>query len=219
MARSRVELVIAGVGGNCIDILELVGELGSGYRVAGFLDDDPARAGMSFQGVKVIGRLPDAAGMEGTLFVFGIGSPSNFRRREQIRASMGVPDERFATLVHPSSSVSRSARLAAGTVVFQQAVIASGAEVGRHVLVLPGAIVSHDSRIGDYACLAGGACVSGGVRVGRLSYLGTNCSVKGNLAIGERCMIGMGSVVLEDVPDGLTVAGNPARRLPGAGPV
>ena len=37
--------------------------------------------------------------------------------------------------------------------------------------------------------------------------------VCGGVTIGEGCVIGAGSVVTKDVPDGMVVAGNPARII------
>jgi UDP-2-acetamido-3-amino-2,3-dideoxy-glucuronate N-acetyltransferase len=41
--------------------------------------------------------------------------------------------------------------------------------------------------------------------------IGSNATILGGVTIGEYAMVGAGSVVTKDVPDGTTVAGNPAR--------
>jgi UDP-3-O-[3-hydroxymyristoyl] glucosamine N-acyltransferase len=55
--------------------------------------------------------------------------------------------------------------------------------------------------------------VSGGVVLGRGSWVGPNASIIQQRKIGENALIGIGANVLRDVPDGITVAGNPAKPL------
>ena len=55
--------------------------------------------------------------------------------------------------------------------------------------------------------------MSGGVTVGESCYLGTNSSIIGNVTIGKGSLIGMGSVVLKDVPSNTVVVGNPAKAV------
>ena len=43
--------------------------------------------------------------------------------------------------------------------------------------------------------------------------IGANSTILPNLTIGEGSVVGAGSVVTKDVPDGVTVVGNPARIL------
>lgn len=43
--------------------------------------------------------------------------------------------------------------------------------------------------------------------------IGSNATILGGVTIGERAIVGAGSVVTHDVPDGAIVAGNPARIL------
>lgn len=49
--------------------------------------------------------------------------------------------------------------------------------------------------------------------VRRGASIGSGATVLGGLTIGENAVVGAGSVVTKDVPNGATVAGNPARIL------
>jgi sugar O-acyltransferase (sialic acid O-acetyltransferase NeuD family) len=219
-ARTAVveDVVILGVGGNCLDILDTINEINRAaarpaLRCIGFLDDNRATWGERMHGVEVLGPLASAAKYRGARFVNGIGSPRNHTQRPAIVRSTGVPDERYLTVIHPTASVSAMARLGHGCVVLQHVTIANNVTVGNHVIILPSSILSHDDVVGDHTAIAGGVCVSGGVRIGRACYLGTGSSVIGNVSIGDRCLVGMGSVVLKDVAAGNVVAGHPARVL------
>jgi acetyltransferase-like isoleucine patch superfamily enzyme len=74
-------------------------------------------------------------------------------------------------------------------------------------------VISHEVTIGDYSCVAGGVCVSGRVSIGKACYLGSNCTIREGVRLGDYCLVGMGSVVLHDVPSNITVVGSPARPL------
>jgi sugar O-acyltransferase (sialic acid O-acetyltransferase NeuD family) len=213
-----IKVAILGTGGNSVDILDTLHDANDAagrtlYDCVGFLDDDEALWGSVRHGTKVLGPLGAARELDGCRFVNGIGTPNNFLAKERIIAKTGVERERFVTVVHPTASVSRTATLGRGTVVFQHVTITTNAQIGDHVIVLPNSVISHDDVIGDYTCIAGGVCISGGVRVGAACYLGTKSAVIGGIEIGDRCLIGMGSVVLSSVPAGSVVVGNPARFL------
>lgn len=210
-------LIILGTGGNCIDILDTVWEInrveGDTYQCMGFLDDNPDRWGNLVHGVPVLGPLSSAHDLPNSLFVNGIGSFNNFWRKQAIIAKTDVPLEQFETIVHPSASVSRMAHLGAGTVVLQNAVVASNAQIGNHVMVLPLSVVSHEVCIGEYTAIAGGVCLSGNVEIGRSCYVGSNASIRNSVVVGDCSLIGMGSVVLDDVPPNSVVVGSPAKFL------
>jgi len=212
------DLIIFGTGGNCVDILDAVLALNESgavpsFQFRGFLDDNQKLWGTSFEGYPVLGPLSQASEHRDCFFVNGIGSFRNYWRKAAIIAGANIALDRFETIVHPKASVSRFASVGAGTVVLQNATINSRAKIGSHVIVLPNAVISHDVVVGDYTCVASAACVAGGVRIGNACYLGANCSVGNDLCLGAGSLVGMGAVVLEDVPEVTVVVGNPARAI------
>lgn len=51
------------------------------------------------------------------------------------------------------------------------------------------------------------------IRIKKGASIGSNATILGGITIGENALIGAGSVVTRDVPDNVTVVGNPAKIL------
>jgi sugar O-acyltransferase (sialic acid O-acetyltransferase NeuD family) len=211
-------ILILGAGGNCRDILDTLLEINraSGrtlYEPLGYLDDDPAKRGRSLGGAKVLGPLSLASQFTDCRFVNGINGIELMPRKAEILASTGVSPESFETVIHPSAAVSAMARIGRGCVIFQHVSVCSDVRIGDHVGILPNSVVAHDGSIGDHCYLAPSVSLSGYVRLGRAVYLGNNCSLMQRLSIGDEAVVGMGSVVLHDVPARAVVAGVPSRLI------
>jgi sugar O-acyltransferase (sialic acid O-acetyltransferase NeuD family) len=210
-------LIILGTGGNAYDVLDIVDAMNAdgatSWEVTGFLDDARA-AGTEHLGLPVLGRLSEAPRFVREWFINAIGSDASFAKRPQIISSTGLSVDRFATLVHPSASISSRAQLGRGVYANSGVSVAGNVTVGDHVALGPGCIVGHDSTIGDFSMLAPAAVISGFVRVGTACYAGAGALVKQRVTIGDRALIGMGAVVTRDVAPATVVAGCPARAMP-----
>lgn len=55
--------------------------------------------------------------------------------------------------------------------------------------------------------------LAGVVHVEADCYLGQSCTIRQHLRIGKKSLIGMGAVVVKDVPPNSVMVGNPARRI------
>ena len=214
MARA---LYIVGAGGFARETAQLLATcapaLGRSLRLLGFLDDDPELAGLTVDGVSVLGPSTAVYDAPHTSVVLCVGSPRNPLARMRLAERLDLPPQRYATLVHPSVSVSVDSVLGPGTVLLAQTVLTAGVRVGAHVAMMPRVVLTHDDVVQDFATLASGVVLGGGVQVGRGAYIGAGAMVREQVTIGAGSIVGMGSVVLRDVPPGEVWAGNPARRL------
>lgn len=211
---NHTAIIILGTNGNCIDVadaIELLAARGKALSVAGFLDDNPEQQGRVVAGHKVLGKLTDAANSPNAQFVNGIGSPKSYKNKSAIIASTGIPLDRWATIVHPSATVSPHAQLGRGTVILANSVVGANAAVGNHVMVLQNSVISHDAVVGDFSAIATGVCISGSVEIGTGCYLGSNSAVREGVRVSSGALIGLGAVVTSDVPANGIVIGNPAR--------
>ena len=110
------------------------------------------------------------------------------------------------------------ASIGTGIVQCPFSTISSEAKIGRFVHLNFGVYVAHDCVIGDFVTFAPAAQCLGRVHIGEHAFVGAGAVIHQGTRekprrIGARAIIGMGAVVLEDVPQGTTVVGNPARPI------
>jgi sugar O-acyltransferase (sialic acid O-acetyltransferase NeuD family) len=136
-------------------------------------------------------------------------------RRNVVRrfAKFGVAEERYAMFVARSARIGKSSVVGPGSILLDQVVVTADASIGSHVVVMPNCVITHDCVLEDYATLAAGVALGGSARVREAAYVGMNASIRQGLTVGRAAIVGMGAVVLEDVPKEQTWAGVPARQL------
>lgn len=209
------KLIILGAGGTSREIAGAVRDVNQRelhWDLLGYLDDDPALHGAQIDGLPVLGLL-ETAGRSEAQVIIGVARAKNPGVRRSIVERLNLPRERYATIVHPSASVSPHAKTGAGTAILHNVVITSGTVVGDHVLILQNVTMAHDQVVEDFVTIAPGATIAGGVRLKQGSYIGAGSAILDGVSVNEGALVGIGSVVLWDVPAGATVVGNPAQAL------
>lgn len=211
-------LIGLGAGGHARVVMEAFQAMG-GFEVIGLLDLRAELRGTRVGGVPVLGgdgELPRLRA-EGVMDAFiGIGSVGDAGPRRRAFERARAAGFRIAGVVHPSAVLSPSALIGEGVQVLPGAVINAGARLGENIIVNTGAIVEHDCLIGSHAHIASGARLASTVTVGEGAHIGLGASVRQLARIGRDAIVGAGAVVVDDVPDGVTVVGVPARALRGA---
>ncbi|MFY1636630.1 acetyltransferase [Solwaraspora sp. WMMB335] len=213
------DLLIIGAGGFARETAAAVAAINAAapgaplWRLRGFLDDDPALHGTQRVGVPVLGGtglvddLPDAA------VVICVGNPRNYRSRQRLVQRLGLPARRYATLVHPAARIGTGCTVGPGSVLLAGVDLTAEVRVGAHVAVMPQVVLTHDDVVEPFATIASGVRLGGGAVLGEGAYVGAGALLREGVAVGAWAQIGMGSVVLRDVPAGEVWVGNPARFL------
>ncbi|WP_417516768.1 acetyltransferase [Minwuia sp.] len=119
----------------------------------------------------------------------------------------------FATLIHPFSWISPTARIGEGAMIFAGCVVQNGAQVGRHGILNTGATLSHDCATGDFSHVAVGARLAGNVTIGAGALIGAGVAARPGASVGDWATVGAGAVVIDDVPAGATAFGQ-GRAVP-----
>jgi sugar O-acyltransferase (sialic acid O-acetyltransferase NeuD family) len=211
-----VDLLIAGAGGfarETVSAVHAINRVLPTFRLLGLLDDDPALHGAVRAGTPILGPLDTVHSHPDAVVVVCIGNPRAFGVRAAVVRRLGLPPERYATLVHPSASVGAGCRIEPGTVILAGAVLTVDVTVGAHVSVMPHAVLTHDVVVEPFVTVASGAAAGGGVHLRTGCYLGAGAVLRENVTVGAGAQVGMGAVVLEDVGPGEVWVGNPARLL------
>lgn len=73
--------------------------------------------------------------------------------------------------------------------------------------------IAHNCELDENVWITGDTMLCGTTRVGRNATIFSNVIVRDQRRIGENAIIGMGSVVTKNVPDGEMWLGNPARKI------
>ncbi|NRR23243.1 NeuD/PglB/VioB family sugar acetyltransferase [Brevibacillus sp. MS2.2] len=214
------KIIIIGAGPLGIEVLETINLINvlSGKQVyicQGFLDDDKEKWNTSILEIPILGPIAEANKFRDSVFVFALGSPNNYYKREEIFEKIGIGQFQLETIIHPSAVVSRLARIDKGCLIMPYSIIGPGAHLNCCVIVSPHVTVNHGVEIGDFTIIAGNVSIAGEVTVGRSCYLGMGSQIKGELTLEDYCLVGMGSNVLDNVATKTVVAGNPARILKG----
>jgi sugar O-acyltransferase (sialic acid O-acetyltransferase NeuD family) len=191
-------------GREMADIVERINRVAPMWNLLGFLSSRTAEVGSLRNGYPVIGLWQKYQEYPNAALIADNEWP----------ASLPLPRNRMISLIDPSTFVSHGAQIGIGCVFYPNCFIGYNACVGDHVFSLTGCTINHDDVIEDRVVFASGVTLAGSVHVETGCYLGQSCSVRQLLRIGKGSMIGMGAVVIRDVPPDSVVVGNPGRLLP-----
>jgi sugar O-acyltransferase (sialic acid O-acetyltransferase NeuD family) len=216
MSNRPRELLLVGAGGLAREAAEAIratNAVSPTWDLLGFVDDDPAKQGSMVCGFPVLGPVENVLDHPNALVVICPGRPDNYAARLLLVDRLGLDDERYAIVIHPTATVGTTCDVGAGSVLLAHVDLTTEVTVARHVVVMPQVVLTHDVTVDDFVTIASGVRLGGGCHVGRGAYLGSGACLREGTAVGEWSMVGMGSVVTHDVPAERVWYGVPARDI------
>lgn len=85
--------------------------------------------------------------------------------------------------------------------------------IGHHTKINNLCHVAHNNVIGNNVEITGCCNISGSNTIENDVWISPNSSIRGWIHIGKGATVGMGAVVVKNIPEGETWVGNPARKL------
>jgi sugar O-acyltransferase (sialic acid O-acetyltransferase NeuD family) len=154
--------------------------------------------------------------LEGDIF-FNI-SIADSRTRERIAATCQSAKLKPFSIVSRTAVIMDDNEIGEGAILSPFVTVTSNVRIGRFFHANIHSYVTHDCVIGDFVTFAPGVMCNGNVTIGDHAFIGAGAILRNGskarpLRIGKGAVVGMGAVVVEDVPDYATVVGNPARPM------
>lgn len=207
------KLIIVGAGGHAREMLEWVRDINainSTWEFAGFIDDNCNALQGTNCAFSVLGSIQDWNLFEDIDFAMGIASP---KIKELVSKYLLAKGANFVSIIHPSVRIAGNARMGLGFVAYPDAFVCSNTKIGDFVTVLSSKI-SHDCVVDDFCTILSYVGLNGNTHLGKRVFVGNHATMMQGLEIGDDVSVGLGSVVIKDIPEGVHVFGNPARTLP-----
>ncbi len=209
------DLLIIGAGGfgrEIVWVVEDINALNPEFNIIGFLDDDDSIQGQIINGIKVVGKVQDLKQWESNDNAYAVIGILNPEIKEDVirRTSFFT---RWATVIHPTAVISKTAQIGEGTVVFPYATVGVDARIGSNCFLNIHCAVGHDCVLEGNVSVLIGAVLCGGAMIGENTCIATNASVLPGKHIGKNVYVGAGSVVNKKVRDNVTVFGMPAQVI------
>lgn len=133
--------------------------------------------------------------------------------REKIYKKYKQRGYRFATLIDSMASVSRSAKVKEGCLIFPFVYVAHDCYVAENTILHAHSIIENDCIIGQHCFISLGAFVGACTEIGEVVFVGPNTTVRDKIKIGHYTIIGMGSVVTHNIGSKVVWVGNPAKFI------
>ncbi|MEC7929393.1 MAG: hypothetical protein VX169_03680 [Pseudomonadota bacterium] len=196
----------AGPGGR--DVFQLINDINkndSEWNLRGYVDTDSKLDGKCLDGLEIF-CPEDLKGFDlsNTYAVCGVLDPDI---REKIILNEILPlNLKIPSLVHPSAVIANDFTPQDGLIVFSGVNISYNVTIGKYVLVSFNCLVGHDGDIGSYSSLLPTSVMDGKCQIGQKVIIGSGAILHPGVSVGSNSTIGIGSVLLDKVPENVTIA-------------
>lgn len=181
------------------------------YDVKGFLDSKTdALDGLKGNYPPIICSPEDYQVQFNDIFFIALGD-SKWRKHyaELIEQKGGS----FLTIIADEAKINSTSTIGEGSYISCWSIVSDNVYVGKHAIIHSFCTLGHDAKVSDYSTLLDSVFLGGGAEIGCMSTLNPKSMIIPHKRIGNNVSVGAASVVTRNIKDGLSVFGNPAKKM------
>lgn len=211
------DIAIFGAGGLGREVACLIRDINEAcydedcrYNFIGFFDDNVAKGTQISSFGVVLGNTEDINNWPKDLDVsIAIGNPTALKL---VSGQITNPLVSFPNLIHPSVyyGAQETISFGKGNIVQGGCAFTCDIKIGNFNVFNGSVVLGHDCEIGNYNVIMPSR-ISGTVRIGECNLIGVGSIVLQQLRVGNDVKLGAGSVLMTHPKDNSTYIGNPAR--------
>lgn len=207
----KSRIYILGAGGFGREVYQYLLDSGTTIdEIVGFLDDNSSALSDYNCKHQVIGDLFNFKLPKGALLIMAVANPS---LKKQLYDFYKPKHYNFKTLIHPSAVIGGNVSVGEGSIICPHVTVTTDISIGKLCTVNAHSSIGHDAKLGDFCTLSGHCDVTGFANLDDEVFMGSHALVIPNVKVGRGAVIGAGSVVISKVRPGITVFGNPAKKI------
>lgn len=210
MTPAVVDVVIVSAGGFGRTIAGIARgdpDHGKIWQLVGFLDSREELAAKA--PLALLGDPLTYSPLPGQEFICALGKPAQRRKFSAPLIAQGARFMNLATRIDRGDGL----QLGMGCIFEPDVKTGVDVEISDFVLVQSNSIVGYEVSIGAYSAIGSFVFIGGRAKIGSDVIIHPHATILPGVKIGDGAIIGAGSVVIGNVPAGITVMGNPAKRL------
>ncbi len=180
------------------------------FVIKGFVDDN-IHALDGYEGYPpMLGTIKDYQPKTDDVFTNSIG---DVQFKKKCVTEILKRGGEFINLIHPLASIPPHVKLGKGNIFAARSGVGVESEIGDFNLIQDGALIGHDVKIGNWCRIDCYVVLIAGVTIEDEVCIHTSAVINHDITIGKGAMVGAQSFVIRNVKPGITVFGNPAKKL------
>jgi len=208
------KVIMLGAGGFAREVLDTIDIINKHTDEAiepiGFVYDNGNKdAGKLIHGIPVLGELSHLkkVDLNEISLVAAVGRP--VWRRKMVTEAKKLGGS-FMSLIHPTATISKRAKIGEGAIIMRYGNIQSGAVIGDFFSADAFASIGHDVIFGDFVHMSPRVATVGGAIIGNNVFLGIRSTIL-NVSVGDGSVVGACALVNKDMPPNMIARGVPAK--------